>query len=174
LNGLGTLPDYNWLSDGTVRDGSFDPYFQQNFFNVTSNYLQVMLAAIRFDLGNVYPNNILYNTSIVDDTLFSTQVAQTEIGPIKVPIYAPDIFKTRTIEGEPYSALTDYWNEQPITFARINIPFLCHFTQAKGHLNAAVSILVAIASLMGTFWTGMAFCMSFLATQNTKTCTSLH
>ncbi len=166
-------PSTSWIFEGSTFSPDSVPYgvISQYYSNVTANYMQVMLAATRFDLGNIYPNNIFYNASIVDNTLYSTQSVPGS--PYGVPLGVPLIFKTRTNPGSSdpsldYTGLTEYWQtNRPIASTTVSVPFLCHFTEAKSAGNAFISILVAITSLMGTTWVIMTFVMGWITTHKT-------
>ncbi len=130
-----------------------------------------MLAAVRFDFGNIYPNNILYNTSIVDETLFPSQNVFNPQGDRSHPLLIHDTVRYRVSpNGDAFSALSEYWASQLRSSAKINIPFLCHYMETKTPATAFISILVSITSLMTTFWALVAFLMAFFATYDAPEC----
>ena len=113
-----------------------------------NNLLQVMLAAIRLDLGNVQPNNFLTSTSA--------------LGAIK-PLNADN--------NGLYTALQNGGNDlfkYPIYHmdeTAIDVQFECRFQYPRSWSQILISVFVATVSMLGSAWAGFMKGATYLATR---------
>ncbi|KAJ7088558.1 hypothetical protein C8R43DRAFT_964947 [Mycena crocata] len=123
------------------------PVINDVTYNVFSNLIQTMYAAVRIDLGNPSPNNFLLNTSVIPDTIFATYSA------------IPGVFDT----SEEYANLVgtkidpdfNLTGLLPLTVpgpAQLDVVYLCRFQHRKAPAQAFIAVLVATLSMFGSGW----------------------
>ncbi|KAG8982300.1 hypothetical protein FRB94_009303 [Tulasnella sp. JGI-2019a] len=113
---------------------------QEPFRTVIPIAMQLMLAATRFDIGNILPNNFLVypdvlNATVPEDAFICQDLIQL---------------------GSTLSSLGD--ESRP---AAIASQYLCHFPQRKPLGSAIISVLVATLSMFGTVWAVFLFTATF-------------
>jgi len=120
------------------------PVFDLN--NAVNNTMQAMLAAVRWDLGNLLPNNFLSNTAEV--------LTQNET------FLVPFTTTTRNT-GQLFSYLaSNPWNTTS-SFTDLQLPdtplflvnFLCHLSTLKSPGSFFVSVLIGTLSISTSAWT---------------------
>ncbi len=94
-----------------------------------------MHAAIRLDLGNVLPNNVLVNSSIVDGTIANAN---------------DDAYLYDDLTHSGGGIFTYPVFSLPETV--IDVQFQCKFKFAKSWAEIMISVFVATVSMFGTGW----------------------
>ena len=109
-----------------------------------TNLLQFLHAAVRLDLGNDLPNNILTNASVSEDpTVGSGGILYSGFGSVLYPL-------------------------PKVTSAVINASFQCRFKSRKSWLEVLLSVFVGTFTLFSTGWTILTITASFLAERRFK------
>lgn len=133
FNGSGRASDTTFPDNSTIHPA-------------ISNLAQIALAAMRIDLGQIYPNNPLVNLAVINDTLYSN------IGSVDSLLYG-DLIQ--------HGALKDYRTpDGPVT---INRWYACRMQIPKPIGSAIISVLVATLSMFTTGWTMFIFVSSSIA-----------
>ncbi|KAG8868066.1 hypothetical protein FRB98_003795 [Tulasnella sp. 332] len=114
----------------------------------TVNAMQAVLALALLDVGNIYPNNIIYfdNITTLNATIASGFSIQGAPGSPRVP----STFYTVLSNPNMYT-----WNATAVDIpppAVISTEYLCRFSQRKSAGQLFVSVLVATLSMFSSGW----------------------
>ncbi|KAG8992679.1 hypothetical protein FRB94_011390 [Tulasnella sp. JGI-2019a] len=104
---------------------------------LVANTMQLILAAVRLDTGNVFSNNFL----VYPDLLNATITSHTSL-------YNQCVYNLQT-DKSILKGLGDA--SRPAT---ISSQYLCHFPQRKPLAQAFISVLVATLSMFSSAWAG--------------------
>jgi hypothetical protein len=110
------------------------------------NLLQTIHASVRIDLGNPSQNNFFLNSSMVNDTLFSTINSTNSTNPTNSILY---FSITNLNQSEVEKRIATLTPEGPAT---IQVLYQCRLQQAKPIGSAIISVLVATLSMFSTAW----------------------
>ncbi|KAG8986378.1 hypothetical protein FRB94_003429 [Tulasnella sp. JGI-2019a] len=140
----------------TANDAALQ-IFNTSLYNTTYNFMQVMLASVRVDLGNQCPTNMLMTQpSIVNNTLRQTPEL---INATYLEFYPQRLVTARSlydIINSDNTFLTDTFDfKLPLNGSSqifLQAPFLCHMTVLKSPTQVIVSVIVAMASLFMSGW----------------------
>ncbi|KAG8983824.1 hypothetical protein FRB93_006931 [Tulasnella sp. JGI-2019a] len=113
--------------------------------------MQIMLAAVRLDIGNVFPNNHLVYPNVLDATI-------SKGGPLY-----NDLLSTLQYYNTILPILGDA--SRPAVIAS---QYLCHFPQRKSLGSAIISILVATLSMFGSAWVAFLFVATYYETRKDR------
>ena len=152
--GMGVTPSYGWLAN-TSTDAI--TLFQDIYYNASSNFFQTMHAAVRLDIGNIYSNNILLNSSqtTIQQTIFpsaNTLVPAVGDRGVNYSLRADPLTLYSVLLGLAPNLEVEIplrWDGSP---ALLQVPYLCHFTVPKGAGEIFISVLVATLSMLGSAW----------------------
>ena len=147
--------------------GRFLPYtaqsqeavFEEYFYGITSNLLQAVHAAVRFDIGNIQPNNFLVNPSVINNTFFSSQ---NTLWADRVE-NATTLFLPLALTDLRFNASINLPLPLPQEDVDIKVPYLCHFTDPKPIGEAFISVSVATLTTLATIWTVTNVILTFFA-----------
>ncbi len=157
-----TIPDINFYevrssayqSDGDLADSQGGTEAIEGGAAIT-NLFQVMSAAIRLDIGNVLPNNLLVNSSAID------AVSRLNNGVL---------YSSLSAGGDSYFKLPLYQMDE--TF--IDVLFECRFTYAKTWSEILISVFVATVSMFGSGWAIYMKVAKYLAIRKTPQSKFVH
>ncbi|KAG8872728.1 hypothetical protein FRB97_007411 [Tulasnella sp. 331] len=144
------------LDDMTLLDmngGIIDtPSLADKYASAVSNAMQVMLAAVRLDLGNVLPNNILVNQSseLIDATIASSFPGDrnsSELYPLFNSANGPSVVVG---EEEKFPSV-------------IAAEYQCKVEQRKSAGSILVAVSVATLTLFKGGWAVFLLILTFLA-----------
>jgi len=134
----GSLKIWSQLTDGSV------PPVNQNYTIPIHNMMQVMLAAVRIDIGNTRPqNNFIVNPSVLNST-------------VRVPASLPNNSKLKTnYIFQPFSVPSIFPpNVDTSRPAVFNVLYQCRTTRIKDGGSVFISVLVATLSIFSSIWAG--------------------
>ena len=132
------------LPNETLESGGFES--GQGLQGAADNLFQVMHAAIRLDLGNVKPNNLLVNSSA--------------LGAI-VHVDGNDLQSSLSGGGNELFKYPVYYMDE----TKIDVQFECRFQYAKSWSQILISVFVATVSMLGSAWAGFMQGATYLATR---------
>ncbi|KAG8997701.1 hypothetical protein FRB94_007497 [Tulasnella sp. JGI-2019a] len=150
-------------------NGNYAVSGPSNYSLAINNAMQAMLAAVRMDLGNVLPNNILVNRSseLISRTIapvFPVQGANDSISTLYRDLVAP------STSGD-YSPI-DPGSDGPATIA---LEYQCRVEQRKGPGSIVIAVVVATVTLFKTGWAVFLLLLTFWAKraepEGQKSCT---
>ncbi|KAG8995952.1 hypothetical protein FRB94_008689 [Tulasnella sp. JGI-2019a] len=121
-------------ANGTITSTTLPPSSDVHpglYTTAVSNTLQLLLAAVRLDIGNVLPNNFLIYPTILNASISM----DTTLG--KSLLTDNDMLPGAGNGSRP---------------AVIASQYLCHFPQRKSIGSAIISVLVATLSMFGSAW----------------------
>ncbi|KAJ7851481.1 hypothetical protein B0H13DRAFT_2254977 [Mycena leptocephala] len=118
------LTFHQYFASDPLTDSN-QPVITNDTYNVLSNVIQTMYAAVRIDLGNPSPNNFLLNTSVIPATIFST-----------FPATLPGVDNTSEDRGP----------------ALMDVVYLCRFQHPLPPAQAFIAVLVATLSMFSSGW----------------------
>ncbi|KAG9016973.1 hypothetical protein FRB93_009503 [Tulasnella sp. JGI-2019a] len=149
------LLSLNLLStDGTINTRGNVPRFPS--LGAAENALQVMLAAIRLDIGNTFPNNFMVNPDVINKTLSSTFTGQA---PANFTVYS-ELF-----QNLKYLVPLEIVSSQP---AVIVTQYLCHVPRAKSVGQIIISVMVATLSMFSSGWAVFIMMSAYFETRRYK------
>ncbi|KAG9024395.1 hypothetical protein FRB95_011557 [Tulasnella sp. JGI-2019a] len=131
--------------------------FDASLYNTTYNFIQVMLASVRVDIGNQCPTNLLMTQpDIINTTLLQTPKLTNAT---YFDYYPQGLVTAKSLYGIINSDNT-YLNDTfqftlPLngsTEIFLQAPFLCHLTVLKSPVQVIVSVAVAMAGLFMSGW----------------------
>ncbi|KAJ7932088.1 hypothetical protein B0H13DRAFT_2651073 [Mycena leptocephala] len=129
------LTFHQYFASDPLTDSN-QPVITNDTYNVLSNVIQTMYAAVRIDLGNPSPNNFLLNTSVIPATIFST-----------FPATLPGV--DNTSEEFQYHGAAALTVEGP---ALMDVVYLCRFQHPLPPAQAFIAVLVATLSMFSSGW----------------------
>ncbi|KAJ7777557.1 hypothetical protein DFH07DRAFT_976505 [Mycena maculata] len=121
---------------------------------IISNVVQVVYAAVRFDLGNRSPNNFLLNTSIIPDAIipsFPQNASYMQTESYLHSVLVNDGYYTSVTDSTTYEipGLLPLTSPGP---ALIDGVYLCRFQRGKSPGAGFIAILVATFSMFTAAW----------------------
>ncbi|KAJ7785169.1 hypothetical protein DFH07DRAFT_873058 [Mycena maculata] len=120
---------------------------------IISNAVQVVYAAVRFDLGNRSPNNFLLNTSIIPDAIvrsFPQNASYMQTESYLYSVLVNDSYYSSTV-----TTAYDIPGLLPLTLpgpALLDGVYLCRFQRAKSPGTGFIAVLVATLSMFTAAW----------------------
>ncbi|KAG9029705.1 hypothetical protein FRB95_005001 [Tulasnella sp. JGI-2019a] len=148
------------LDSSVMLDANGDTIYSgtSNYSQAINNAMQVMLAAVRMDLGNVLPNNILVN-------LKGATTGDDNTSELYKDLVAPST-------SDDYSPI-DPGSDRP---AQIALEYQCRVEQRKSPGSIFISVVVATVTLFKSGWAVFLLLVTFLAKraepEAQKSCTS--
>ncbi|KAJ7431058.1 hypothetical protein B0H11DRAFT_2132556 [Mycena galericulata] len=130
--------------------------FSSDTHGIISNLVQVVYAAVRFDLGNPSPNNFLLNTSMIPHAVVSAFPQNASSMPSESYLYSVLVNDGYYQQNQDLSA--DAFaipGLLPLTLpgpALLDGVYLCRFKRAKSPGTAFIAILVATISVFSAGW----------------------
>jgi len=133
---------------------------ESNYVAAIENLMQIMLAAVRLDLGNVLSNNVLYNPSVLNSTIARYLPSSDSSNQIEASLwdeFSPDgSFPNGFVGVAPPPS-------QPAT---VGVEFLCHYSVPRSPASAFVFTLVATLSQLTTAWAIFMVVATYFAKRN--------
>ncbi|KAG9029702.1 hypothetical protein FRB95_004998 [Tulasnella sp. JGI-2019a] len=132
-----------------------------NYTLAINNLMEVMLAAVRIDLGNILPNNVLVNRS---SELIANTVAQTlpiEGGSSNDTSYLYEVLVAPATNSSYYSPVD--LGEGPIPPSQIALEYQCREEQRKSPGSILVAVVVATMTLFKGGWAVFVILVTFFA-----------
>ena len=145
------------------------PLIKVDWYPRIANLIQVIVAAIRIDLGNPSPNNFILHPSALNRTLADTFPAA------ELPNSAGSLLYEANVHPERYGIE----GMLPLTLggpAKIQVVFPCRFLQQKAFGGLFISVLVATLSMFSSGWALFIFSAGLWVRrgdENGKTCLSI-
>ncbi|KAG8864765.1 hypothetical protein FRB96_003351 [Tulasnella sp. 330] len=144
-----TLLDVN---GGDILEGGIE----NNYTLAITNAMQTMLAAVRIDLGNILPNNILVNRS---SELVSTIIAQT----FPADSHGDPSLYSDLIPVDPTSTPILVDVTVGINSTQIALEYQCRVEQRKSPGSIVVAVSVATLTLFKSGWAAFLVILTFFA-----------
>ncbi|KAG9027903.1 hypothetical protein FRB95_007065 [Tulasnella sp. JGI-2019a] len=147
------MSSYVLLSAATIADTTMI------YNSSVSNALQTLHAAIRLDLGNALPNNLLTNTNAVvsaNQTILPTYPLGVYDANGKITVTQPDSVLYDALMGTSREADgSKFFPALPLDGSQrsiILVPFLCHFREMKSTGEVFIEVLVATWGMFSVGW----------------------
>ncbi|KAG8845163.1 hypothetical protein FRB96_002607 [Tulasnella sp. 330] len=147
---------------GNFINASDAPGLAGNYTLAVTNAMQVTLAAVRTDLGNILPNNMLVNRnpSLINATIAPMFPADPDI----VSTLYTDLITPDTAASEN----SDAWDPVDISEAErypsnIAVDYLCRTEQHKSPGSILVAVSVATLTFVKTGWAVFLLILTVLA-----------
>ncbi|KAJ7921309.1 hypothetical protein B0H13DRAFT_2416493 [Mycena leptocephala] len=141
------LTFHQYFASDPLTDSN-QPVITNDTYNVLSNVIQTMYAAVRIDLGNPSPNNFLLNTSVIPATIFSTFPA-TLPGVDNTSEEYANLVGTTVNPDFNITGLLPLTVEGP---ALMDVVYLCRFQHPLPPAQAFIAVLVATLSMFSSGW----------------------
>ncbi|KAG8872545.1 hypothetical protein FRB98_009535 [Tulasnella sp. 332] len=143
-------------NDMTLLDVNGKPVpsngIEANYTAAISNAMQVMLAAVRLDLGNVLPNNILVNRSseLIDEVITKTFAASGDDSDLYADLASSEIVQP-------------VYLPEGVNPTRIALEYQCRMEQKRSPGEILVSVSVATLTFFKGGWAVFLLVLTFLA-----------
>ncbi|KAG8870585.1 hypothetical protein FRB97_009623 [Tulasnella sp. 331] len=133
-----------------------------NYTLAITNAMQVMLAAVRIDLGNILPTNMFVNRSLelINATIASTFTADQSL--------VAELYATLSATDTPAAEEANQY--RPITIgdaekspSHIDVGYQCRMEQQKSAGSILVAVSVATLTFFKTGWAAFLLILTFLA-----------
>ncbi|KAJ7274868.1 hypothetical protein C8J57DRAFT_1312947 [Mycena rebaudengoi] len=124
------------------------PVLNDETAGIMANVIQTLYAAVRVDLGNPSPNNILLNASAVPATILSS------FPPIPGVYNTSELFST-LVGGTSESLDFNITGLLPLSVPGpgvLDVVYLCRFQEPKAPAQAFIAVLVATLSMFSSGW----------------------
>ncbi|KAG8846469.1 hypothetical protein FRB96_001993 [Tulasnella sp. 330] len=132
-----------------------------NWINQTvtlNNAAQLIVAAIRLDIGNIFSNNLLVSPNTLNATITPTYTNSSQGTSAPSSLYsALNQFNTG---DQNWTVLN--MNAQQLRPAVIATQYLCHVPQRKPVGQLVMSVLVATLSIFSTGWKLLTLALTYL------------
>lgn len=143
-----------FLANGTIITPSSSADIPTNYTGAISNAMQLVLAAARLDMGNIFPNNFLIYSDVINATIASDLPVQ---GAPSEQATMSELYGALQdgIQGSALVSLSNNVLEEVVDVSQpavIDTQYLCHFSQAKPMGQAFISVLVATLSMFSGGW----------------------
>ncbi|KAG9038011.1 hypothetical protein FRB95_003404 [Tulasnella sp. JGI-2019a] len=128
--------------------------FVSTFWNVTSNYMQTMLAAANFDIGSLCAS-FLTDPSLINSMLYKTPALENKAADAYVQGGLPASF-LEVLNLDPAQQIEEYTITLPLQSdgdVLVLAAYLCHLSRRKGAAQLFIAVVVATSSLTLTSWT---------------------
>jgi hypothetical protein len=138
-----------------LSDTNQPQFVHMDIYRPLINIAEMLIAAVRIDLGNPSPNNFLLHRSALNATLYSIFPASSLMNASMTSLYDAII----------HPELYNMGGMLPLTMAgtaNIQTLFLCHLQQLKASGPLVISVMVATLSILITVWALIIKAASFL------------
>ncbi|KAG8862974.1 hypothetical protein FRB96_000394 [Tulasnella sp. 330] len=149
--------------------GSTPPGLLTNYSAAISNTMQIMLAAVRLDIGNIFPNNFLVYPDAINATIAPELPVPGASASLDTSSGLYGIGISKQLHDDRITGTSDNVLFMPMNASQpsvIDIQYLCHFPQEKSPGQAFVSVLVATLSMFSSGWAAFLLVATYFAKRN--------
>lgn len=165
------VPGLVYANADMFAQGSPPPGLLTNYSAAIGNAMQTMLAAVRLDIGNIFPNNFLVYPDAINATIASelpvpgaSAVFDTSSGLYGIGI-------SKQLHDDRVGGTSDNVLFMPMNASQpsvIDIQYLCHFPQEKTPSQAFISVLVATLSMFSSGWAAFLLVATYLVKRRNR------
>ncbi|KAG8843577.1 hypothetical protein FRB96_003902 [Tulasnella sp. 330] len=150
------------LEDMTLLDANGNdvdiPGIKGNYTSAITNAMQAMLAAVRLDLGNVLPTNILVNRS---SEIINATIAQTFPADGSSNAQDGDVPLYDFLQGD--DSIDVNIGDAERSPSNIAVEYQCRMEQRKSPGSIVIAVAVATLTLFKSGWAVFLLILTFLA-----------